>query len=131
MPHSINTLIITTMSDLDCPRKKGFKGKFKGLLSRLIADHPHDECPGGSGLEFITMPADDNLTRSRSIFTRVPQVMGEETSLVCLQCVNKFIGSYPLSSGILECNAAHNFTMRDPTFYVAQNVCPVITALMI
>ena len=26
---------------------------------------------------------------------------------------------------------AHNFTMRDSTFYVAQNVCPVITALMI
>ena len=26
---------------------------------------------------------------------------------------------------------AHNFTMRDSTFYVAQNVCTVITALMI
>ena len=93
------------MSHLNRPREKGFKGKFKGLLNRLIADRPNDERTGGSGLEFITMPADSNLTRSRSTFTRAPQVIGEGTSLVCLQCVNKFISSYPLSSGIPECNA--------------------------
>ena len=51
------------------------------------------------------MPTDSNLTRSRSMFTRVPQVIGEETSLVCLQCINKFIGSYPFSLGTPECNA--------------------------
>ena len=93
------------MSDLNRPREKGFKGKCKGLLNRLIADRPNVERTGGSGLEFITMPADSNLTRSRSTFTRAPQVIGEGTSLVCLQCVNKFISSYPLSSGIPECNA--------------------------
>ena len=93
------------MSDLTPPREKGLKGKFKGLLNRLIADRPNDERPGGSGLEFITMPADSNLTRSRSMFTRAPQAIGEGTSLVCLQCVNKSIGSCPFSSGIPECNA--------------------------
>ena len=93
------------MSDLTRPSEKGLKGKFKGLLNRLIADHPNDECPGSSGLEFITMPTDSNLTRSRSMFARVPQVIGEGISLVCLHCVNKFIGSYPFSLGIPECNA--------------------------
>ena len=93
------------MSDLNLPREKRLKGKFKGLFNRLIAHRPHDERPGGSGLEFITMPADNNLTRSRSMFTRAPRVIGEGTSLVCLHCVNKFIGSYPFSLGIPECNA--------------------------
>ena len=51
------------------------------------------------------MPTDNNLTRSRSMFARVPQVIVEGTSLVCLHCVNKFISSSPFSLGIPECNA--------------------------
>jgi hypothetical protein len=68
-------------------------------------DHSHDELPGSLRSEFLTPTSADILTGSRSMFTRVPEVMGEDTSLVCLKCPNKFIGSYPLSSGITEYNA--------------------------
>ena len=39
------------------------------------------------------------------MFTKAPEVTGEGTSLVCLQCAKQFIDSFPLSSGIPECNA--------------------------
>ena len=95
------------MSDLNRPRENRLKGKFKGLLDHIIgANRSHDERSGGSRLDSITpTPRDSILTRSRSTFTRAPQVTGEGTSLVCLQCPNKFIGSYYLSSGIPECTA--------------------------
>ena len=95
------------MSDLNRPRENRLKGKFKGLLDHIIgANRSHDERSGGSRLDSITpMPRDSILTRSRSTFTRAPRVIGEGTSLVCLHCVNKFIGSCPFSSGIPECNA--------------------------
>jgi hypothetical protein len=60
-------------------------------------------------LEFTnTTPADNLLTRSRPMFTRAPQVTGEGTSLVCLQCAKKSIGSCSLSSEIPECNAGNS-----------------------
>jgi hypothetical protein len=95
------------MSALNRPRENRLKGKFKGLFDRLMgANHPNDERPGSSRLEFmIPSCADGILTRSRSMFTRAPEVTGEGTSLVCLQCANTFIGSYLLFSGIPECNA--------------------------
>ena len=37
------------MSDLNLPRENRLKGKFKGLLNRLMGpDRSHDERPGGS-----------------------------------------------------------------------------------
>ena len=95
------------MSDLNRPHENRLKRKFEGLLDRPMgADRPHNERPVGSRLEFMSpIPTDSILTTYRSMFTRVPEVMGEGTSLVCLQCANKFISSYPLASGIPECTA--------------------------
>ena len=57
------------MSDLNRSRENGLKGKFKGLLDYFMgADLPNDERPGGSR------------------FTGMPQLTGEATPLVCLQC---------------------------------------------
>jgi hypothetical protein len=94
------------MSDFNHPCENRLKGKFKGLLDRFMgADCSHDEHPGNSRSEFLTPTCADILTGSRLMFTRGPEVTGEDTSLVCLKCPNKFIGSYPLASGITECNA--------------------------
>ena len=51
----------------------------------MSANHPHDERQaGGSRLEFLTpMPTDCILMRSRSMFTKAPEVTGKGTSLVC------------------------------------------------
>ena len=70
------------MSDPDHSRQSRLKGKFKGLLDRLMgADSPRNERPSGSRLEFMTpIPAETILT---SMFTRVVGVTGEGASLVC------------------------------------------------
>jgi len=74
------------MSDPNHPHENRLKGKFKGLFNWLMgADHLHNEhpCPSGSRFEFMTpMLADSILTRFRSTFTRVPEVIGGGTSLV-------------------------------------------------
>ena len=73
------------MSDLNRPHESRLKGKFKGLLGRLMgADRQHNERPSGLRLEFmIPTPIDSILTRYRSVLARAPEVMGERTSLVC------------------------------------------------
>jgi hypothetical protein len=122
------------MSDLNRPHENRLKGKFKGLFGRLMgADRPPNERSGSSRLAFMTpIPTDSILTRYRSTFTRAPQATGEETSLVCLQCANNSPAHIPClreSQNVMQ--GAHNFIMRDSTFYVAQNVCPETTALMV
>jgi hypothetical protein len=122
------------MSDLNRPHENRLKGKFKGLLHRLMgANRPRDERAGGSRLAFMTpIPTDSILTRYRSTFTRAPQVTGEGTSLVCLQCANNSSAHIPClreSQNVMQ--GAHNIIMRDSTFYVAKNVCPETTALMV
>ena len=72
------------MSDPNRPRENHLKGKFKGLLDYFMgADHPNDE---------------------RSRFTGTPQLTGEGTPLVCLQCANS-LALILCISGIPECNA--------------------------
>ena len=96
------------MSDHNRPRENRLKREFEETLANGLIDtnHPHDEPPGDSRLEFMTpTPADDMRKRSRLMFTRAPKVTGEGTSLVCLQCTNNVNGSFPLSSGISECDA--------------------------
>ena len=62
----------------------------------------------------------------------MPEVAGEGMSLVCLQYTTKFFGSYSFLRGPQNVmQGAHNIVMRDSTLYVAQNVCPLITALMV
>ena len=123
------------MSDHNRPRENRLKREFKEMPANGLrgANHPHDERPGGSRLEFMTpTPADGVRKRSRLMFTRAPKVMGEDTSPVCLQCTNKLNGSFLClreSQNVMQ--GAHNFVLRDSAFYVAQNVCPVITALMV
>jgi hypothetical protein len=122
------------MTDLNHPHESRLKGKFKGLLDRLMgANRPRDERRGGSRLAFMTPIRTGNiLTRYRSVFTRAPQVTGEGTSLVCLQCGNDSSAHIPClreSQNVMQ--GAHNFIMRDSTFYVAKNVCPVITTSMV
>jgi hypothetical protein len=63
------------------------------------------------------------------MFTRAPQVTGEGTSLVCLQCANNSPAHIRESQNVMQ--GAHNFIMRDSTFYVAKNVCPEAKALMV
>ena len=111
----------------DCCKNR-LKGKFKGVL-----DHPHHERPEGSRLDFMNpIPPNSMLTRFRPMFTRAPQVMGGGMSLACLPCTNKFIGSYPLSSGAQNVmQGADSLNMRDSTLYAAQNVCPMATVLMV
>ena len=112
------------MSDLNRPREKSLKEKIKGLFHRLIsADRPHDERPGGSRLFMKPAPADSILTRSRSKLTRAPPVMGEGTSLVCLQCANKFIGSYPSSLGVSECDAGSSQLHYDRCHILCGSKC--------
>jgi len=49
---------------------------------------------------------------------------------MCLQYTTNFSGSHPLLRAPQHVmQGARNIVMRDSTFYVAQNVCPVITAL--
>ena len=120
------------MSDLNRPDENRLKAKFKGVLDHFMGtDRLHDEHTGSSRLGFITpTPVDSVLTTSRLTFTRAPQITGEGTSLVCLQCANKFIGSFLcLSESQSVMQGANNFIMRDSAFYVAQNVCPA--ALMV
>ena len=75
------------MSDPNRPRENHLKGKFKGLLDYLMgADRPNDERPGGSRL------------------TGTPQLTGEGTPPVCLQCANSLALIFCIS-GIPECNA--------------------------
>ena len=87
-PHSINTLFRTTMSDPNLPGDNRLKGKFKGLLDRLMgADHLRIECPrpSGSRLEFMAPTlADSMLMKFRSTYTGALEVTGEGTSLVCV-----------------------------------------------
>ena len=79
------------MSDLNHPRENRLKGKFKGLLDRFMgADRSHDERPSGSRLESPNpMPTNNIMMETRSMCTRGPEVMGEATSLVCLQCAKR------------------------------------------
>ena len=74
------------MSDPNRPRENRLKGKFKGLLDRLMgADPQRNERPrpGGLRLEFMTPTlADSILTRFRSTFTRALEVTRGGTSVV-------------------------------------------------
>ena len=75
------------MSDHNRPRENRLKRGFEEMPANglMDANHPHDERPGDSRLEFMTpTPADGMRKRSRLMFTRAPKVAGEGTSLVCL-----------------------------------------------
>ena len=102
------------MSDLNRPRENRLRGKFKGFLDYIMgADRPNDERPGDSR------------------FGGAPQLTGEGTSLVCLQCANSLAHILCFQEPQNVMQGAHSFIMRDSTFYVAQNVCIVTTALML
>jgi hypothetical protein len=126
------------MSDPNLPFENRLKGKFKGLLDRLMgADRlRNSERPRliGSRLEVMTLTlADSILTRFRSTFTRALEVTGRGTSPV--RVYNAQINS----SAHIHClwesqnvmQGAHDFIITDATLYVAHNVCIVTTALMI
>ena len=76
------------MSDSNRPRENRLKGKFKGLLDRLMgADRPRDKRPhtSGSRLEVMTPTLEDSiLTRFRSTFMRGPEDTGGGMALVCV-----------------------------------------------
>ena len=78
------------MSDLNRPRENRLKGKFKGLLNRLMgADRPRDERSLGSRLEFMTsVPTNSILTR----YIQGRLKLWEREHLWCVQCENKLIG---------------------------------------
>ena len=54
-------LFQTTMSDPNRPRENRLKGKFKGLLGRLMGADLERPRPSGSRLEFVTPTLADNI----------------------------------------------------------------------
>jgi hypothetical protein len=77
--------------------------------------------------------ADSILTRFRSTSRTGLEVTGGGTSQVCVYNAQINYLAHILcfweSQNVMQ--GAHNFTIRDTTLYVAQNVCTVTTALMV